>query len=345
MALPTALRKQRLLVVDDEENILQSLRRVLRRPEWEIETAPDGRVGLERLASFQPEVVISDFRMPEMNGVEFLTQVKGHAPEAQRIMLTGHADQQAIEEAVNRSEIFRFISKPWNDQQLILSVKSAFEQFHLVSENRRLFALSRRHNEELRKLNADLEERVVQRTRLLSVAKREWEMSFDSIVDPLAIVQQDYGVRRANLAYARAAGRPVFEVMQRPPCYRFLFGRESPCPECPLQESLKSGREARTELAQGDKSYVLTVYPMPEEGQAVCSYRDVTEERAINRRLVENEKMAAVGQLAGGVAHEINNPLGGILAFSQLMRRDDGRSPADLESLALIEESALRCKR
>ena len=65
----------------------------------------------------------------------------------------------------------------------------------------------------------------------------------------------------------------------------------------------------------------------------------------MTRRLVETEKMAAVGQLAGGVAHEINNPLGGILAFAQLMKREPSRSAGDLESLSLIEDSALRCKR
>ena len=72
---------------------------------------------------------------------------------------------------------------------------------------------------------------------------------------------------------------------------------------------------------------------------------EVDDERALLRRFAETEKMSAVGQLAGGVAHEINNPLGGILAFTQLMLRDSGRSESDVESLQMIEESALRCKR
>ena len=84
---------------------------------------------------------------------------------------------------------------------------------------------------------------------------------------------------------------------------------------------------------------------MGDEPIAVCHYRDVTDERALTKRMIESEKMIAIGNLAGGVAHEINNPLGGILAFSQLMKRDAGRTPQDMEALELIEESAMRCKR
>ncbi|HEX9508122.1 MAG TPA: ATP-binding protein [Myxococcales bacterium] len=345
-AVPLAKAKGRLLLVDDEENILRSIQRLLRRSDWEIETATDAETGLELLKQFHPEVVISDFRMPVMNGVEFLSRVKLAYPRTQRIMMTGHADQHAIEAAINRSEIFRFISKPWNDSQFLVTVESAFDQFFMVAENDRLARLTQRQNAEFRRLNSDLEERVIQRTRALADAKRDWEMSFDSIDLPLAVVNvADHVVRRANLAYARASGRAIQEIGQRPRCHEYLFGREAPCSGCPLESSLSNGQEEHAEISHGDRSYVLSVYPMREEGQAVCSYRDVTEERAMTRGLIETEKMAAVGQLAGGVAHEINNPLGGILAFAQLMQRDSGRSPSDIQSLSMIEQSALRCKR
>ncbi|MDP2271990.1 MAG: response regulator [Archangium sp.] len=334
----------KLLLVDDEENILRSLRRVLRRGEWEIETAPDAETALKLFDRFKPGVVISDFRMPGMNGVDFLARVKDLMPHAQRIMLTGQADQLAIEEAINRSEVFRFISKPWNDAQLLLTVKSAFEQHYLVTDNQRLAELTHQQNTDLRQLNADLEQRVQQRTLMLSRAKREWELSFDTIDNPLVVVStDDLVIRRANRASAKVSKRDVLELNKGLRCHEFLFNRDTLCPGCPVSPTLKAPETL--EIAHGPRTYVANVYPMDDEPIAVCHYRDVTDERALTKRMIESEKMIAIGNLAGGVAHEINNPLGGILAFSQLMKRDAGRTPQDLEALDLIEESAMRCKR
>jgi two-component system NtrC family sensor kinase len=97
------------------------------------------------------------------------------------------------------------------------------------------------------------------------------------------------------------------------------------------------------ELRCSDRTWLVRAFPF-HGGGAVVAWKDVTEEREVTRRLVQAEKMAAVGQLAGGVAHEINNPLGGILAFAQLMSQDE-RTDGDRESLRLIQDAAMRAKR
>jgi two-component system NtrC family sensor kinase len=329
------------LIVDDDEHVRRALRRVLRRARCHIVDAPDAAAGLLVLEREAVHVVVSDYRMPGMSGVEFLRVVKDRWPRIQRVLLTGQADSTAIEEAVNRSEIFRFIWKPWDDTHLIITIQSAIDQFWIVEQNARLEVLLSLRNEELERLNRDLDGKLVQRSAALVRAAQEWRASFDAIGDPMAIVRGGgCEVIRANSAFARAAGVPVAHLAGLR-CSEHTFGQLP----CPTRCAMPANGAAERETSLGDRTWMVRSFPFEEGGSQVLVFKDVTDEREVSRRLFHAEKMSAVGQLAGGVAHEINNPLGGILAFAQLMSRDANRTPEDMENLRLIGDAAVRAKR
>jgi two-component system NtrC family sensor kinase len=325
-----------LLLVDDDEHVRRALKRVLKRARFRLVEAADAGDGLKALERETVHVVVSDYRMPGMSGVEFLRVVKERWPRVQRVLLTGQADTAAIEEAVNQSEIFRFIWKPWDDAHLILTIQSAIDQYWLVEENARLSGLLTQRNAELEKLNRELDAKLEQRSRALIRAADEWRACFDAISDPLSIVKGGGEVVRANASFARQAGVPVNRLPGLYPV-REAYG------ELPLPALGPGSGQAVAELAGSDRTWLVRAFPFPEQG-AVLVWKDVTEEREVTRRLLQAEKMSAVGQLAGGVAHEINNPLGGILAFAQLMSRED-RSKDDIDNLSMIIDAATRAKR
>ena len=338
---PEAASPSTVLIVDDDEHVRRALRRVLRRARWQVVDAPDALTGLQLLEQEPIQVVVSDYRMPSLSGVEFLSAVKERWPRIQRVLLTGQADSQAIEEAVNQSEIFRFIWKPWDDAHLLITIQSAIDQYWMVEQNARLEALLSLRNDELERLNRDLDGKLAQRSAALVRAAQEWRASFDAIGDPMAIVRAGgCEVVRANLAFARAAGVPVAHLPGLP-CAEHAWG-QLPCPN---RAPPPPGLAAEREIAFGERTWVVRSFPFEEGASQVLVFKDVTAEREVSRRLFHAEKMAAVGQLAGGVAHEINNPLGGILALAQLMSRDADRSPDDQENLRLITDAAVRAKR
>ena len=130
--------KYRLLLVDDEVAIVNALRRVFRQENYEVLTANSGQEGLARLAEGPVQLVISDFMMPGINGAQFLREVKQRSPDTIRIMLTGHANTDAVMGAINEGAVYKFILKPWNDDDLRITVALALEQFDLITRNRAL---------------------------------------------------------------------------------------------------------------------------------------------------------------------------------------------------------------
>ena len=156
-----------ILCVDDEIDVLNALRRELRKVADEVLTATSGKEGLEVLASREVAVVISDMRMPEMDGAQFLHGVLELQPETFRILLTGYSDIDATIAAVNEGEIHRFLQKPWQSQALHLAVNQGLERFALIQENRRLTDELAERNQLLQELNETLEQRVEERTNQL----------------------------------------------------------------------------------------------------------------------------------------------------------------------------------
>jgi len=175
-----APEKQTILIVDDEEPILNSLKRLLNNESLHILTAGSGAEGLTQLedATNPVALIISDQRMPEMTGSQFLEQAKNQSPDTIRFLLTGYSDMDALVDAVNRGAIHRYIAKPWNDDELLLHVRQALEQYGLVTENRRLQNLTHRQNTELQELNRDLEQKVNERTQELRENNEALEKSF-----------------------------------------------------------------------------------------------------------------------------------------------------------------------
>jgi response regulator RpfG family c-di-GMP phosphodiesterase len=151
----------RILVVDDDPLILAALSRILQSEGYEVITHTDPAQAAKE-QGFQ--VVLTDFMMPLLNGVELLRTLREKNPRAVRLMLTAAADFRTASEAVNRGEVFRLLGKPWSLSELTSAVRQAIEHYKLVESNERLTREVAEKNAELTAINRDLERMVVERT-------------------------------------------------------------------------------------------------------------------------------------------------------------------------------------
>ena len=154
---------ERLLIVDDEPGILHALQRLLRHgltaadgSRYIVDECANGVQALERARSRHYALAISDYRMPEMNGVDFLTALRTLQPDCQRIILSGYADLNALVRAVNEAAIARFIAKPWADYDLLSAVRQVLQVRELLIENRRLADLVRAQQGQISAQEAEL---------------------------------------------------------------------------------------------------------------------------------------------------------------------------------------------
>jgi DNA-binding NtrC family response regulator len=137
-------------------------------------------------------LVVADHKMPEMSGVEFLQQIKEKYPDVVRIMLTGHTEVDVATEAINRGEIYRFIGKPWDEEEIKSIVKQALEHYELATENKRMGRIIQRQNEILIRHKEELRTKVIQLTRTMISIEQEFkrlEQILEEGLTSLAIIE------------------------------------------------------------------------------------------------------------------------------------------------------------
>lgn len=148
----------RIMLLDDEPNVLRALERLLTTPRHTIETFDNAEAALHRAQSTVFDLVLSDYRMPRMDGVEFLTRFRALQPDAMRLILSAHTDWQVLLAALNQAEIYRFLPKPWDTDDLRIAIDRALEHREVLMENRRLADQVRRQQAQLSRQEAALRE-------------------------------------------------------------------------------------------------------------------------------------------------------------------------------------------
>lgn len=176
----------------------------------------------------------------------------------------------------------------------------------------------------------------------LSIFSYRWEKTFDGMRDPIAIVDVDYSVVRSN--------RKFSEKFIQNKCYESFAHRQSPCEGCPAGQALKEGQPQSGQIQVGGRVYQVHSYPvLLDQGarptNVVHQYVDITQSRELYLRMLQNEKMGAIGMLAGNIAHELNNPLTGLRSLTQVLLQETPASGNLHSDLVEIEKATARSQR
>jgi two-component system, NtrC family, sensor kinase len=206
----------KILCVDDETNVLKSLKRLFLDEAYEILVEESGREGIAILEQHPPvQVVISDYRMPGMDGIAFFKEVHERWPDTVRIVLSGYADTAAVVAAINEGQVYKFIPKPWNDDELKVAIAKALELYFLVKTNNALNEELRQANDELFRIAARLEEKVAERTEELlfqNKALRHSQVILNTL--PMGVVGFD---RQGVLVQRNRYAEEVLRVFRHSP--------------------------------------------------------------------------------------------------------------------------------
>ena len=196
-----------IVVVDDEKIVTSAFKTLLKVEGFgNAHFFNNPEEALEFLKSNTPDLVISDFLMPEMNGLEFLSEVKKMYPEVSKILLTGYADKENAIRAINEVGLYRYIEKPWDNDDLILNIRNGIERSYLLSELRKKIAELEEAKKELEKYSHNLEQIVEERTADLKQSNAKLEGIFNYCADGIVIINEDGIIEQVNPACENLIG-------------------------------------------------------------------------------------------------------------------------------------------
>ena len=199
----------KVICIDDEQNILQALKRVLRNEDFEVFTTNSADELLEQISSQAFAIIITDQRMPEVEGTKLLDIVKQVSPDTIRILLTGYTDIQAATEAINRGSVYRFLTKPWDDEMLKLTLQQAIKDYKNSRTHRQFGEKIKQKNSDLTGVNKALEKQLSEKITEIERLNSQLDGAFIQAVKTMAFITREH-----NTIIAAHAKRMSFLATQ-----------------------------------------------------------------------------------------------------------------------------------
>ena len=335
---------EKILIIDDDIEILNMLDTILSAEGYEVTRAERGLDAVNRFKSDPFDLVITDMSMPGMGGLEVLKNVKHLDIDIEVIILTGNATFENAVQAMKEDGAYNYLTKPLdNIEDLLISVQRAIEKRKLRLENRSLIDV----------LQNEVEERKKVEQQLLK-SKSSLQSVFDGISEPLFMVDHEMTIKILNKAAKKYTGFSKYQEILGQPCYRIFAGKSSPCQDCRFNQAILSKNPItfeRNGLKDTSRFEAVVIYPMHTEGEgegnAIIRIGDITDQRKIEEQLMRADRLSSLGQLSGGIAHEIRNPLASINLFTDILSDENkyDRPDQEMELFDEIKENIIRIEQ
>ena len=281
-----------ILLADDEEDIRDVLSIYLSDMGYSVITAENGRQALEIFKKEKPAIVLSDIKMPAMDGIELLKEIKKREPETEVIMITGHGDLDLAIESL-KLEACDFITKPINDDVFEIALKRSCEKIEL--------------REQIRAQNENLHHLVQAE---LQATRKQRQQLFDEAPCYISVQDRDLKITDTNARF-----KQDFGDQQGVHCYEIYKHREEPCLNCPVQKTFNDGRSHQFETVvapKKDESYnvLIQTSPIKNENGEITHVMEMSTN--ITQMRLLQDQLSSLGLLIGSISHSIKGMLTGM---------------------------------